>query len=628
MKFKIYLFLTLIKLEEVYKSIEEYNFYKEIENFQNYIYENIQQYEVELKNEIVNSFKNARKPKKILKNFQKLVPSLDINEKEEYIHQNLKIFINKYNDNFVKLWNSYKSLRMIQVRIINDYQNLYNFIKNNALVLIQKKLIENENDLQKVNDIHFDRFTFNIQLYNFEREILSKTLYIRSFIIINPIHELMPLRIYGKKHRNYISLLLEKIQLFNLPLHLNDMINQLKELNNILIIHLSHIDDINILIHKLCTYINEGHNNESYYFKKLKLVFEKFFLDSLNLNTTYLNDMINNIPDIFKLHVCKIKNIITDFLNKYINFRKSVNSEIFHTYKILENLYENNNVKTKEIIINKFRLILENFTIKTKKIYRELDYGLRKPLDNIFQTIQENKSYDYINTERFIITKSKVSEAYNSILRKEFIAFFSKKLVPLDYSFTTDFIADFRSCEGSWDRNIVTREYIRQKSIYLNLNRKEEIVKQIETLFTDNEIRIKVFFEILQMCENNEKHINQRLEAIVDLKKQKNSKLNSYFEYLVNKHLLEEKQYVEKMKNLIKKLLEKSQLFRNVKSPYMFSHQPLILEKDIDVIIERKSNNLKFITYVVTITIIIFIMVFIFFWSNKRVQSVLKVTIL
>lgn len=320
---------------EIYKPIEEYNFYKEMENFQKYILSNFKQYEIEIKNNVVCLFENKDELKIDENEIEKTVAIFNINEKSENLKKNLRIFLQKYTDDLNKFKLSIEDIEMV---FLEDYKNMCIYFIDLSFKTIDNGNKKKNDILQFIKDINFDeKLCSPIRLYNFERDVISKKCAVEAYWTINPIHELMPKKENENIGYNYIHILLNKLELYDVPLCFKFFINDLKYANMKIAFF---YDKVAQRFGLFQTFYNnpEFYKTEEDDDYELMEVFSDIFIEENELFANSLNLKDYNNVRIFSQIFFQIQNVFLNFYKKQEELKNKINAD----FEMILKKYEQN----------------------------------------------------------------------------------------------------------------------------------------------------------------------------------------------------------------------------------------------------------------------------------------------
>lgn len=579
-------FVQVVNLKESIDVKEDFQFYNEISKIRDKIELNFEKYQNQLKSCFINFIKNVKDLEKFRNELNaKISKNIDCNILDEIFSsiqtENMKtektkecnsitIFIQKYNKNTLPM--KEKIVKLV-ILFIEDYKRIYKFIKKEVYKLLTQNKVDAKNYAEMMEKIVFKEYCFFIGFYDFQIEFLSKELEINAFNRINPIHELIIKNENKKSVYNYICVLLEILDIYDLPPCLTKIIYELK-IRNTEIINYYHNNKKNCRIYDL--FVN---NIKTYDDNEIRCMINDF------LQHSFLNSSVFTIDtskpenkdeiNIFKDFILKIQMNFKIFSEKVNELKNKIILEL-QNYSS-EYYSKLDNKKDEQLINDKFATLentLKKYYFMSFRYIEDLDSKLRKILQSLIIKIRDPTINNLLPKHQQIKFNHPKNLHYNICLKTGYQTFFHEILINKEYNKNYQTFLQLVDANDQSKLQNEIRDFCDIKKRFFNFRRKEDIIIQINTLFTDNKIKkecLDGFIELIAKYENeyNVKHLN--------IQKSNDKGKSPFNKELHNKMLnfiIEEKRYITKMKNVIKNeiklidIVEQNQIMANNKNEH------------------------------------------------------------
>lgn len=495
------------KATKIYKTIDKYNFYEEMENFQKYILDHYKQYEIEIKNSCFTYFKNKEQTDTYEEDVREIFESFKNNVNPQILSCSLNVFLQKYTKNLNDLKQSIEDL---ELWFIYDYKNICVYTMYAILIFLENNKTKNS-ILQFINKIKYVELYSSIRLYDFERKMASKVSCVEAYGELNPIHELMPKTENVNPDYNYIHIMLKKLNLYDFPPCLKLFIDDLNRANKG-IVHF--YDDLSQKCPLFDVFVDRlDFNNVS-----INCEFSHFFNYMYKEEEYELleNVLHQNIYDELKIRyplIPKIQKVFSDFYIKRKELVNRITKEAANESNKYKNKNDSTTVKEK---FNGFKLFSEEFFNKSNKLTLKYDSDLRQLLNEFINKIKDQSINELLNENMKIIINDKRKEAYNNLLKENFISFFKGIFMNPEFE---DYYKEFTMLVNEEHKNKKCTEintFLTRPKINYNIERKKNIIIQIISLFTDSEIKKKCLKDVENFIDNINIVVDMRLEILVN----------------------------------------------------------------------------------------------------------------
>lgn len=644
------LFLRSANSSDDYITIAEYNFYKEMNVFQDFMFNKIKKDLAKCKSDIIEVMKNLSSfnllymefnknndEKAMELNFRKRFPTLNFAKNAEIGCMNIQIFFQKYNNTFYKLENTLNGLCLW---LYKDYEHSINTIKSELKNLLGTKKIQRLNYKNLINNINTDFLFLPIYLSEFERLMLKRKTKIESYKQINPIHELMPISKETENNYNYIDLVFEELQIYDLPDFLLELIKEIKIKNSSIIEYVSTLTKKSLKFERFINHFNANDSLEDYESKAEELEKEVFEFDS-TLTEESLSLKVADLHSAFKDIFFNIQNAFVTFSNAYQKIKDDTKTRLpvnFADYKkyLTKKAFVNNNkfafittwfatmnnkntdmtsiVKEKS---EKLQNTLYLFIGKCYAEYKKYDDCLRKEIYNLIKIIKNfDTNINLLEYQKIKINDEK-NDNYNRILKNDFISF--SKITFSNQDFESYFdervtIDNILTKIKSKDNTMMITSKILVNPINSPcFERKQKLFSEILALFTDNNIKKEYLCELLKFIEPVTE--NTEIKSIYSNVKHIRHNLN--FEDVLAEYNTEKNEFVIRIKtwalNEIKKIdpsFVESPLTAKTKSPSS--------KNELSEFSDSKNRKIKIIACILIPVILLIVLFLIYKFKIKK----------
>lgn len=603
-----------VKTQQTFKKYElnnHYNFYDDLEGFYNHVKDKYRDFGEDLKKRVIVSFTEYKKihllrskNNKTVDEFEKQMPKVHLDDKMAEFEEDIKKLIGKYNHND-------KEAKAIMLKIkecVNEgYYRIYFSIKNSVKEEIENKKIKEVKELSKIESIVISTELFLTDLYKFERTLLTKKPIISAYMLKNPISEYIPYTESNKKPTNYVNVLLDELERYNLPLPLQEQIEKFRRSNMILVNYLESITN------------NYQFNNLSFIYKyiidnnfitNMQTLKDNLFLDNdklsklqLDRKNIALSKLLSNFDGIFT----HIEMVFKKFCEDYSSSKKSLESDLNEIFGIVNNKIPNKNKINTKITVGerKARLgqCLELFMKDISRLCHKADLDLRisvKELINQIQTLATKSDL----TDDFLISKNKYLETqFNKQLKNENDAFF--KHITNQPGFNGAYNTFIKLIEKTLNdpKHEGTKDFMSKKIKPYNIEAIIDIINHIENQFTDEKIKNESYISRLDIVNNSEKYINDLADDLDKNYENYNSALAIQLKARMNFYVEREKKLIASLKASVTKGSDLKASAINLK------YNKIDMEKESKI---ESGNNKTLLIVLASIGIILLIIIIIF----------------
>lgn len=564
--------------ENEVNEINEYKFYKDIDDLQQKLSKNFEEDQKKLQNSVITvlnnlknfetlyvDFKNESTTEILNMNFRKWFPNFDISSNVNIANIMIDEFFQKYNKNDKLLL---KDINTLKAWLLQDYKSLFNCLTGKIKNLIVKKRINRDNFVQLINEQIYNDFFFPERLYDFEMKVLSINYKLKAYKSINPIHELMIYEDSIKNKYSFIDMIIEKLDIYDLPSYLKTFLNDLKSKNLVISQFQESFTSIYDSFFKC---LNNFAKSDNFNLKKDEL-FKIVFLNDQMLEANQVPILFRDIPEIFKSSIYEIQNIFQNFINKHKEL-KEVQSENLHndifdyiellkiedpqSKKSLKNFFKKDIKKT--VKRNEEKTRKENKIMKTLseikwecwRFHIKYYFDLRPKFIDLIEKILDPSLIMVLNDNQRIKINNEKNKAINNKLKNEFRSFFEDIFINRDFDFCCNMFNELmnKNQKNSSDPDIAISS--RKTNRFYNFDRKKEIINQIETIFTDEKIKNECFCNFLELINSGEENVDVNFQQLSSKNYKYDSVINIKLKERMFKYVNSEINFIKSMKNLI-----------------------------------------------------------------------------
>lgn len=570
--FYFYLFEATVQKENKLEPFDQENFSKSIDSLVCNIHYLFEKHVKELKAQTKNIFKNIKNYRSLYYDFKK--ENTLVEEENNFIKHfsSIKYFdlleeaqkhVEEFVETFNKSENQFKKEKAYLKNSCKDeYVQLYHCLKKHIINLLAKKKIKKKNYEEVIDQANFMVVGLIIQIYDFERRVLSYETKLDAYKVINPIHELITYSKEKKLQITYVDIVIDKLDTYDLHEELKNFLYDLKAKNHYYINFFRYLKKMKIRFNKF-EIANKNPTSE-----EIEGFLNPYFLENKTLQGSNKN-LTDNCPQILQNEIKIIKKIFSDLLIEHeklkTEFYKSLKEAITYFFEPFTQADSKEKNNWKSFKKNFFKFIKGDYDKKTEKIHEKIkiilnqkfiDYilsvksinkayqlNLRKTLNNLIQKIEHLATNKNLNeTEKIKVNGSKIRD-YNNWLKNGFLSF-AKDLVATNEKFM-NYYNDFIKSKPINPENIENTDflsYIVKTNHPIFFKRKIEIISRFHTLFTKNEIKKECLCGFLESITNADIKLNLILE---DLKVKNSSKVKDG----IMKYLTAEKEFLTQISN-------------------------------------------------------------------------------
>lgn len=600
-------------IQESYNLSDEYNFYCEMDLFKKYLKTNFNKYATEIneviKTKIYNT--NLEKLKSNIIKHEKFFPEYTPTNLVEETSKAINMICEKYNCN-AKDRKDYEEI--LKKNIDDDYNAIYKQLKQNFANAITK----NENNIKKTTDVAYilnlvsekvgneneekikevtTSSNMLIELYKLESEISRRVTPINIFAKVNPVHELMASNVIRVERYNYIDVLIERLDIYDIPSCLQIFIDDIKTKNHLIKIYNNKTNKICEQLELLLTPPYGKSVKDIDYENKILDLENQLYLQNMNRSDSNNNafDFENN--ELLK----KLKKEINDIQKIYTNF--------FFEYKEIERLMKEaiknhltNFVKTKK---SRFEYIkVFNMCVSNQSLIYETQ--MQPMLVEFIQKIEDHKINDGLEESLKIKINNNRIFHYNYQLKCDVENFLLQLFYKSNFYYIYDRFTELMTQRGYKLQSDAYNDFLRLEVGSHGFKKIEKILLQVEKQFTDDGIRNDCFSTLLKISQDNCAKLNEisiNLEHIYPLNNSDDAKpLKEKMDLCLNN----EKELAESLKSLFEKKIVTKQIIKE--------NKVIIAENKKENQVQEKSNKtLIFILASTGIIILIGVVVYLIF---------------
>ena len=298
----------------------------------------------------------------------------------------------------------------------------------------------------------------------------------------------------------------------------------------------------------------------------------------------FINELINNITDIYKNFDNNCLTNLTDYDIPHINlYGPDGSMKKFYAYYIINKL-NNININTQE-----FKIQEENFLIKNNNVnFKLINHKYFKEI-NLYHKLSNEKNIlkfyilSIIKTKNIFVTKHIF--IINDFDKLKYNSYMLLRRVMEIYS--KDVIFIFISSNLSKIPEVIKSRCLNIRCPLLN---NKHIIKIVKKLTTDYDIEKKDITKLIKKNENDIYKILLNLENLVKMDIDNSEKKNNNYQDILYNDITTHLNYIRKEKNPLK-VLQKNREFIFKLINFNFNNQ-IILENFLKIIIKKYNKYL------------------------------------